>query len=50
MQEILAYIVLILAVVFLWRNFFPKKKDTTTSCASNSCGCGDLKKVSHTQK
>ncbi|MDG1039956.1 MAG: FeoB-associated Cys-rich membrane protein [Polaribacter sp.] len=38
MQEIIAYIVLIIAVVFLLRKFVFKSKKNKKGCATN-CGC-----------
>jgi hypothetical protein len=38
-QEIVAFIVLGIAVVFLIKKFFFKKKKSDKDCGSNDCGC-----------
>lgn len=38
-QEIFAFVALGLAVVFLLKKFFFKKKKTDKSCGKDDCGC-----------
>ncbi len=38
-QEILAYIILGIALAFLIRKFFLKKKKSDKSCGTDDCGC-----------
>lgn len=38
LQEILVYVAVLLAVIFLIKKFFFKKK-TAKSCGEDSCGC-----------
>jgi predicted permease len=38
-QEIVAFIVLGIAVGFLMKKFFFKKKKSDKNCGSNDCGC-----------
>lgn len=38
-QEIIAFIILALAVGFLAKKYFFKKKKSANSCASDDCGC-----------
>ncbi|MEZ7514854.1 FeoB-associated Cys-rich membrane protein [Flavobacterium frigidarium] len=38
-QEIIAFIILALAVGFLAKKYFFKKKKSSKSCASDDCGC-----------
>jgi uncharacterized membrane protein YuzA (DUF378 family) len=38
-QEILAYIILGIAVAFLIRKFFWKKKKSDKNCGNDDCGC-----------
>ncbi|AWI25025.1 FeoB-associated Cys-rich membrane protein [Flavobacterium pallidum] len=38
-QEILAFSTLALALAFLVRKFFFKKKKSAKNCGSDSCGC-----------
>lgn len=41
-QKILAFTVLILAIAFLIRKFFfKKKKKSDKSCGSDDCGCNN---------
>jgi len=39
LQEILAYITLGIAVAFLIRKFFFKKKKSDKNCGSDDCAC-----------
>ena len=39
LQEILAYVTLGIAVAFLIRKFFFKKKKSDKNCGSDDCGC-----------
>jgi hypothetical protein len=39
LQEILAFTTLILAIGFLARKFFFKKKKSAKNCGSDDCGC-----------
>lgn len=39
LQEILAYITLGIAIAFLVRKFFFKKKKSDKNCGSDDCGC-----------
>jgi len=39
LQEILAYITLGIALAFLIRKFFFKKKKSDKNCGSDDCGC-----------
>ena len=38
-QEILVYISVFLAVIFLAKKYFYKPKKTTKSCGKDDCGC-----------
>jgi len=40
-QEIIAFITLALAVAFLLRKFFFKKKKNDKNCGSGDCGCNN---------
>jgi len=39
LQEILVFITVIAAIVFLAKKYFFKKKATDKSCGQGSCGC-----------
>ncbi|RTY96001.1 FeoB-associated Cys-rich membrane protein [Flavobacterium sp. GT3R68] len=39
MQEIIAFITLGIAVAFLIKKFFFKKKKSDKNCGSDNCGC-----------
>ncbi|WP_084157725.1 FeoB-associated Cys-rich membrane protein [Flavobacterium frigidarium] len=39
LQEIIAFIILALAVGFLVKKYFFKKKKSSKSCSSDDCGC-----------
>jgi hypothetical protein len=39
LQEILVYIALAVALAFLIRKFFFKKKKSGKNCGSDDCGC-----------
>jgi FeoB-associated Cys-rich membrane protein len=38
-QEILTYVALVVAVGFLIKKFFFKKKKSAKNCGGNDCGC-----------
>ncbi|TGD57537.1 FeoB-associated Cys-rich membrane protein [Flavobacterium humi] len=39
-QEIIAFSLLGVAVYFLYRKFFVKKKKSKKNCGDSDCGCG----------
>jgi flagellar biogenesis protein FliO len=39
LQEILVYIALIVAVTFLFKKFFFKKKKSNKNCGNDDCAC-----------